>query len=294
MKDANKAEPVIDSRTFENADTVTQSTFRDPDHDAAFQRDGYVIVDFASPEVVRALLDSYKRLNSGIDTGYYPSLMSPDQEYKAAANDEVGAIVWPLLNQVIEGYEPLVGYFMVKHPGPDTEVSPHQDWILADESVHPTMGVWIPLTEVTEQVGQMKVLPGSHKWLTGLRGSPGFPMEWEAEHERVRDELMVTVPIQVGQAMVYDIRVLHGTPPNNSDSTRVVGSLYALAEGSTPIHFYKSPEGLVQGFEIPDDFYYTFMIGDVPAGEPFIEIEDYSVEQLSFEEIARRYAASRA
>lgn len=284
---------MTDLRPSEIIDTVTRATFRDAKNEAAFQRDGYVIVDFASPEVVQALLDSYTRLNSGIDSGYYPSLMSPDQDYKAAANDEVGAIVWPLLNQLIKGYEPLVGYFMVKHPGPDTEVSPHQDWILADESEFPTIGVWIPLTEVTEQVGQMKVLPGSNKWLSGLRGSPGFPMEWEAEHERVRDELMVTVPIQVGQAMVYDIRVLHGTPPNQSDSTRVVGSLYALAEGSTPIHFYKSPEGLVQGFEIPDDFYTTFMIGDIPSGEPFIEIENYSVKQLSFEEIASRYAASR-
>ncbi|KLR62225.1 protein involved in biosynthesis of mitomycin antibiotics/polyketide fumonisin [Actinobacteria bacterium IMCC26207] len=285
---------MIDSRTIENPDTVTRTTFRDADQEAAFQRDGYVVVDFATPEIVEALLESYTRLNSGIDSGYYPSLMSPDQEYKAAANEEVGAIVWPLLNGLIEGYEPLVGYFMVKHPGPDTEVSPHQDWILADESAHSTMGVWLALTEVTEQVGQMKVLPGSHKWLTGLRGSPGFPMEWEAEHERVRDELMVTVPIQVGQAMVYDIRVLHGTAPNRSQSTRVIGSLYALAEGSTPIHFYKSPEGIVQGYEIADDFYTTFMIGDVPPGEPFVEIEDYSVEQLSFDEIASRYAASRS
>ncbi|MEI7886389.1 MAG: phytanoyl-CoA dioxygenase family protein [Actinomycetes bacterium] len=285
---------MIDSRTIENPDTVTRATFRDAALEAAFQRDGYVVVDFATPEIVDALLESYTRLNSGIDSGYYPSLMSPDQEYKAAANEEVGAIVWPILNGLIEGYEPLVGYFMVKHPGPDTEVSPHQDWILADESEHSTMGVWLALTEVTEQVGQMKVLPGSHKWLTGLRGSPGFPMEWEAEHERVRDELMVTVPIQVGQAMVYDIRVLHGTAPNRSQNTRVIGSLYALAENAIPIHFYKSPEGLVQGYEIADDFYTTFMIGDVPPGEPFIEIEDYSVKQLSFDEIASRYAASRS
>ncbi|MEX0768891.1 MAG: phytanoyl-CoA dioxygenase family protein [Microthrixaceae bacterium] len=285
---------MADLGSSEKLVSVTRPTFRDAGRETAFQRDGYVVVDFATPEVVAELLESYNRLNSGIDEGYYPSLMSPDQDYKAAANDEVSAIVWPLLDQLIEGYEPLVGYFMVKHPGPDTAVSPHQDWILADESEHPSMGVWMPLTEVTQQVGQMAVLPGSHKWLTGLRGSPGFPMEWEAAHERVRDELMVTVPIQVGQAMVYDIRVLHGTPPNCSSTTRVVGSLYALAQNSTPIHYYKSPDGLVQGFEIPDDFYTTFMIGDVPVGDPFIEIEDYSVEQLSFDEIARRFAASQA
>ena len=158
--------------------------------------------------------------------------MSPDEDYKAKTHFKVVDVVWPVFDRFIDGYEPMLGVFMVKHPGPDTEVPPHQDWIVADESLRPTMNVWMPLTPVTAETGQMKVLPGSHKWLDGLRGSPSFPTQWEAEYQRVRDELMVTVPIDVGQAMIYDIRVLHGTPPNLSDRTRVVTSLYAIPEGA--------------------------------------------------------------
>ena len=112
--------------------------------------------------------------------------------------------------------------------------------------------------------------------------------------ERVRDELMEPVDLSVGQAMVYDIRVLHGTPPNRSDGTRVVTSLYAIPEDQSPVHYHRSTEGTVRGYEVPDDFCATFTIGDAPEGSPFTEIVDYTVDPLSFDDIAARHAAARA
>jgi hypothetical protein len=270
------------------------ATFRDPELEAAFRRDGFVVVDFAPPQVVQELLRAYDEFESGIDSGYYPSLMSPDEDYKAKTHFKVVDEVFPLMDALIDGYEPMLGVFMVKHPGPDTEVPPHQDWIVADESVRPTMNAWMPLTPVTAEAGQMKVLPGSHKWLTGLRGSPNFPTQWQGVWERVRDELMVTVPIEVGQAMVYDIRVLHGTPPNRSAQTRVVTSLYAVPQGVPSVHYHRDAEGTVRGYEVPRNFCGTFMIGDVPDGTMFTEIRDYRIEPLSFDELSALHAAERA
>ncbi len=268
-------------------------SFRDPSLEEQFSRDGYLVVDLAPPDVIEELLALYRRLDSGISEGYYPSLMSADDSYKSAVHRQVTDLLWPLLSRVIEGYQPLLGVFMVKHPGPDTEVTPHQDWIVADESERPTISTWVPLTPVTTEAGQMAVLPGSHQWLTGLRGSPTFPTSWEAVHERVRDELMVPVPIDVGQAMVYDIRVLHGTPPNRSGATRLVSSLYAIPEGTTPVHYYRNPQGTVEGYEVASDFCTKFNIGDIPEGERFVDIPDYSVDALTFDEIADRYRLSR-
>jgi hypothetical protein len=270
------------------------ATFRDPDLEEAFRRDGFVVVDFAAPTVVEEILAGYFSLDSGINEGYYPSFMSSDLDYKARTHRLVSDSLWPTFDQYIDGYEPLLGVFMVKHPGLNTEVPPHQDWIVADESLRPTMNVWLPLTPLTDETGQMRVLPGSHHWLEGLRGSPSFPTQWEAIYQRVRDELMIPVHLRPGQAMLYDIRVLHGTPPNLSGDTRVVTSLYAIPEGTSPIHYYRSPEGDVAGYEVPSDFCTTFTIGAVPEGEQFTGFVNYSVQPLSFEEFAERYAASRA
>lgn len=271
---------------------ATVPTFTDPKLEAAFRRDGFVVVDFADDALIADLLAAYQELDSGITSGYYPSLMSADLDYKARTHERVRDLVWPRMSALLDGYAPLLGVFMVKHPGPDTEVPPHQDWIVADESLRPTMNVWMPLTPLTPETGQMRVLPGSHHWLEGLRGSPTFPTQWEAEYQRVRDELMEPVEIGPGQAMVYDIRVLHGTPPNLSPDTRVVTSLYAIPEGAAPVHYYRDPEaGTVTGYEVPEGFCTVFNIGDVPEGRRFVEIPDYTVEQLSFDELARRHQA---
>jgi hypothetical protein len=265
----------------------------DPGLQAALDRDGYAVVDFASAEVLAELRTTYDELDSGIESGYYPSLMSEDEDYKAAAHRRVTDLLWPRFAELLIGYTPLLGVFMVKHPGPDTEVVPHQDWIVADESDRPTMNAWVPLTTVDDAAGQMKVLPGSHRWLEGLRGSPSFPTSWQGTYERVRDELMVTVPVEVGQAMVYDIRVLHGTPANRSGSTRVVTSLYAIPEGSPSVHYHRDECGTVRGYRVAEDFCTTFSIGDVPDGEPFVEIADYTVQELDFDQIAQRHALDR-
>jgi hypothetical protein len=263
-------------------------TFVDPGLEAAFARDGFVVVDLVGPGCVEDLAARYEALDSGIDAGYYPSFQSTDRAYKTAANEAITEGLWPPLADLLEGYEPLLGVFMVKHPGPATEVVPHQDWVVADESERPTMNAWAPLTPVDQASGPMKVLPGSHRWLGDLRGSPSFPTAWEADWERVRDELMVTVPVEVGQAMVYDIRLLHGTGANRSDRTRVVSSLYAIPLGADPVHYHRHPDGTVVGYRVPSDFCTTHDLGAVPAGEPFVELPDYDVEPLGFDELAAR------
>lgn len=273
---------------------TTARTFTDDDLEARFLRDGYVIVDFADQALVDALLVAYEELDSGIESGYYPSLMSTDLDYKAETHERVRDLLWPRFSEVIVDYSPLLGVFMVKHPGPDTEVPPHRDWIIADETHRPSMNMWMPLTPLTERTGKMRVLPGSNRWLTGLRGSPSFPTPWEAVYERVRDELMVEVELGVGQALIYDIRLLHGTPPNRSDETRIVTSLYAIPAGQPPIHYYRAPDGTVSGYEVARNFCTVFGIGEVPEGEVFVEIPDYQVTALSFDEMARLYAEDRA
>jgi|JI9StandDraft_1071089.scaffolds.fasta_scaffold48833_2 hypothetical protein len=268
-------------------------TFFDADLESAFLRDGFVVCDLVDRTTIDSLLAAYHELDSGIDEGYYPSLMSADVEYKERTHATVRDLLWPRVSTVIDGFSPLLGVFMVKHPGPDTEVPPHQDWIVADESERQTMNAWVPLVDVTPEMGQMRVLPGSHRWLEGLRGSPTFPTQWEAVHRRVRDELMEPVEVPVGQALIYDIRLLHGTPPNLSGETRVVSSIYGIPEGSSSIHYYRDPDGTVSGYRVPMNFCTVFNIGDVPMGEKFVEIPDYAVDVLTFEEIESRYLAER-
>lgn len=266
----------------------------EPGLDAQLHRDGIVKVDFAPPDVVRELIDIYHRHESGIADGYYATMMSNRSAYKGGVDVEIRDLLWGYLEPRLIDYEPQLGAFMIKHPSPNSEVAPHQDWMVVDETKYQSIACWIPATPITEEVGRMRYLPGSHRLFEGLRGSPTFPNQWHDVADRVRDELMVPIDIEVGQALIYDNRLLHATPPNRSEEVRVVAYINSVPVGSRGLHYYRDPEGTVQGYWVDGAFCTSFNIGDVPCGERFVEYPNYWVEPLSFEEIEERYREARA
>jgi len=268
-------------------------TLADPALEERLTRDGYVVVDFAEADELAALREIYDRVDSGRDSGYYPSIMSTDGRYKAQVHHEITGLFWPRFEQYLVGYRPLVGAFMVKHPGPSTAVPPHQDWNVLDEQRFRSVNVWIPTSEITPEVGRMAFLPGSHRYLRGLRGSPTFPTQWVNIHERIRDELMEAPELEVGQAIIYDNRVLHGTPPNRSDDTRVVAYINAIPVDASPRHFYRDPAGDVVEYEVDSSFFHTFTIGDRPEGAVLARYPAYDIAPLSFEELLELHQLDR-
>lgn len=263
-------------------------SFRDRSLQRRFIRDGFVVVDLAPPEEIRRLHAVYERHDSGIASGFYSSMHSSSAAYKAAVDRELRPRLWPHLNRFLADYEPLCGAFMVKHPGGDTAVPPHQDWRVADPTAGPAINSWIPVTDIDEQVGQIAVLPGSHEYFACLQGSPGFPGPWQEVHQQVQAELMVTVPVKVGQALLFDNRLVHGTPPNRASSTRVVAYVDCVPRGAEWQHWFLSPEGVAEGYRIERDFYTTARFGERPEGSLIERIPDYRVDMLSFDEIRRR------
>jgi ectoine hydroxylase-related dioxygenase (phytanoyl-CoA dioxygenase family) len=162
-----------------------------------------------------------------------------------------------------------------------------------DERQHVAVTCWVQLTPVTEAEGQMRVLPGSHRFIGGLRGSPTFPTEIEGVSEELAERLMTAVPVEVGQAVVYDHRLVHGTPPNRSGRTRLVAYLSAVPRGASLLHFYRDAEGDVEVYSVDQRFFRTFTLGDRPTGEPADVIRGYSVEPLTYDELVERQRRDR-
>lgn len=269
--------------------TTLGPIFRDRRLDRRLRRDGYVVVPFAPLDVLAELREVHERLASGIASGYYASIHSDDVDYKGEADREIQARFWPRLQALLVDHEPVVGAFMVKHPGPDTVVPPHQDWIVTDESRVGALNCWVPLTEVTDEVGPMAVLRGSHRYLRGLRGSPTFPTQHGAIGERVHAELMEEVDVPLGSAIIYENRLLHATRPNRSDATRVVAYMSTVPAGAPRWHYFRDAAGDVELYEVDHDFFRTFTLGERPDGRLLETIPAYDVEGLTFDELAERH-----
>jgi ectoine hydroxylase-related dioxygenase (phytanoyl-CoA dioxygenase family) len=261
--------------------------------DRQFQRDGYVVVRALSDEQVAAALDVFERIDSGIDAGYYASIHSKDQTYKQRVDAALRDIVWSSCDEVLADHQCLIAAMMVKPPTGSTVVPLHQDWNTIDETHGGGLTCWMPLTPITELEGLMRVLPGSHRYMDGLRGSPGFPAPFQEISEQICDELMVDVHVGVGDVMVMDGRVLHTTGQNRSGRNRVAAYLNAIPADAQPVHYYRTEDGRVEGYEVDLDFFTSFNIGDKPWGRVFTEIDHYEVEPLTMDELLRRQRRSR-
>lgn len=267
--------------------------FKDRSLDRRFRRDGYVVVPAMSPKRIRAALDVFERIDSGIGAGHYVSIHSESDDYKQQVDAALREILWEPCDQLLADHRCLVAAMTVKPPTGPTTVPLHQDWNTIEESRCAGLTCWIPLTPVTELEGLMSVLPGSHHYMGGLRGSPGFPAPYQSISDQIEAELLVDVPVAVGDVMLMDARVLHTTGPNRSGRTRVAAYVNAIPNRAQPVHYYRHEDGRVEGYEVDQAFFTSFSIGQRPSGRVFTEIDCYERPPISMEELRRRHRRAR-
>ncbi len=270
-----------------------QQRLRDRTLNSRLDTDGYVVVRVADNDIIEQALDVYQQYDSGIDSGYYASIHSTSRQYKEDVDRELQQIVWPPCDRILLDHQCLVAAMMVKPPTGSTVVPVHQDWNTIDESRGAGLTCWMPLTPITRVEGLMRVLPGSHHYLQGLRGSPGFPNPYQEIAERIDRELMIDVEVQVGEVMVMDGRLLHTTGQNTSGRTRVAAYMNAIPEDAQPLHFYRRDDGGVEGYQVDRAFFTSFNIGEQPTGELFLQLTNYERPTITMPDLLRMHRSTK-
>ena len=106
---------------------------------------------------------------------------------------------------------------MVKPPG-GREKPWHQDHAYFNLPIDTSVvGVWIALDQVTQQNGCMHVLPGGH------RSGPRIHFmrrDWQICDEEMFGENIAALPMEVGDVLLFDTKLPHGTPANKSNLWR--------------------------------------------------------------------------
>jgi phytanoyl-CoA hydroxylase len=106
---------------------------------------------------------------------------------------------------------------MIKPPG-GREKPWHQDHAYFNLPINtPVVGVWIALDEVGPHNGCMYVLAGGHK--EGPRHH-FMRRDWQICDTDIEGCEMTAVPMNPGDALLFDAKLPHGTPTNQSDEYR--------------------------------------------------------------------------
>lgn len=244
-----------------------RALFKSPQLQADFDRDGFVIVPFLDALQVAELSAHYASLDHDHKSaqGFHVSLDNQDRGFKQAVMDKLLSVARARVDEVFERARIFVASYVVKEPGPRSIVPPHQDWTFVDERRFVSCTVWIPLAKTTVDNGALGVIQGSHRLFDHHRASPS------PQCPSPIGELMFQIfpylaikEMEPGQALIFNNRTLHGSPPNLSELPRIAAGIGIAHEEAELLHYYLLPDSdpaQIECFQVEPDFFHQYSNG---------------------------------
>ncbi|HWB62931.1 MAG TPA: phytanoyl-CoA dioxygenase family protein [Chitinophagales bacterium] len=262
-----------------------RKVLRDPELQEQFNRDGYVVVPFLTPEDIQKIKAVYDEFsNPSMDNAFYISIMSRDAEYRKQIHQRISEIVWPRANYYLDDYRFINCSFAVKRAGmgAQSEFDIHSGITFTDEKKFVSITIWSPLQDVGLENGCMYALKGSHKLYSEPRKSPAFKSPFRNIKEYLKNKYITYLPMKAGEGFLFDHRLIHGSPPNNTNQVRIA-TLNALTPKESPILLYTNvtpdlEDGNLKVYEFKKDNYYMLDVATTEPDVPEVELVGYDKE----------------
>ena len=264
--------------------------------------EGYAVIDFLDEDEVQSLLNLYKEASPPKDlekSSLAATVSSSDLSYRQLLIPKVREVFHRKTAILFPDYKIILGSFLSKKPDAlHSEKSFHQDSSSTDEPCVRSFGVWVPLVDVDKQNGCLQVSPKSHLLNSKLRHSLVFGIFPYSQEilSLMQQHYLINVPMKAGQALIYDKRLFHGSPPNLTSAERLV-AISILAPKNSPTYFYyveSKASKEVEIFEIDDTFYDRHISGQRPEGVKSLGTVDYEVEPVTPEILIEKLGAGNS
>ena len=222
----------------------------------AFQENGYVVVDLLDADDIAHLNTLFSSHAEQYGQPFHTSHFSADKAYKQQVHETVASIVGPKVTQLVDGFRPVFGNFMIKQPDPNAFMPLHADWTYVDESQCRSIAVWVPLVDTTQENGCLGVIPKSHKVMNAIRGPRIQQTSYQHDKQWVKD-YGVLLPMKAGQAVIYDHALMHYSPPNKSQTPRPALNL-SMTPANAEMRHYCIPEGadVIEVYKVDDPAFF--------------------------------------
>lgn len=237
-----------------------RQVFSSDAHERQFRHDGYVVIDLLDAAAADRIWAFYAEhfttrrpvVDFARDLPYYISVFDADPDHKRAVDALISGQVTEALAGTLIDYEVFSSNFMIKFAG-DGQIEAHQDFNFVDESRFTAFNLWCPLVDTDARNGALSVIPGSHRVFQTQRG-PNLPKALTEYNELLR-RYMTRLTLTRGQAVIFDHRLIHYSPPNHSDAPRVAIQSVLKPVEAAAIHCVFDPVGgLVNAHRIDQAF----------------------------------------
>lgn len=261
--------------------------FTDIQLQKTFDREGYVIVDLLSQQDIQSLNNFFSELGHDLDFGFFTSIWSKDKTYREQVNDFIIAKIFPKAQKLLLSYHPVFANYMVKKANKNSALGYHQDWSFSLKNENPAMNFWFPLSDVNQENGTLKIIPGSHQLDLPIRAR-NYPSPLEKIETSKLDKHAIALKPNLGQAVIFHEKIIHGSSANKSNKTRLAGSLVVASNASTLVHMVHQNEQLFCK-KITPKFFTEFGLFD----EIIAAVGDQAIKDTNTQHIERAFNRNR-
>lgn len=254
-----------------------QKILSDTTLDEQLLKEGYVVIPFLNDAEVKELTSFYYENHPGNTEGMYATAHVSDIDFRIKMNERIKEVFARAIQETFENCNPLGGSFIAKGKGNRGTLHPHQDWNLVDEDVYRSFNIWVPLVDLTEENGAIKILPQSHGWLKTYR-SLNIPPTYGAVNDLLWEK-MITLCMKKGEALIYDHRLLHASGENYTDELRLAAVYGIIPNGAQMYYYHKADENTVEVYESGPDFFLYGNTFEGPNGLKSVRRFQHTFEQ---------------
>ncbi len=246
-------------------------SFRNPKHEAQFNRDGFIVLEETiNQESLEELRTFYLEsqqfyMGDNYESTFEPSLL------KAHRNDVFCIFnlhTQDIASKLFIDYELYYGGLGVKNKQtPNSYLELHQDNTMVPYSSTRTgITLWFTLDECANENGCLQIYPGSHLINRNPR-STAQDFAYKENYDEIVGSRLIDAPVNKGQIILMDQALIHRSLANVSSSNRIAYmGMYKPIE--TELVYYLDnafDSSLLDEYRVPKDFYIQQNLGQPPS-----------------------------
>lgn len=241
--------------------SIMEPLFANEEHQAFFEKNGYLkinVLEQSDIEELKTFLFS-SGIKKETDYGFYVGMDHENKSLVAQMMKKIEDVAMKKVTPFLANYQLITASYVIKDPNKRGVVPPHQDWtFVEDETRHCSVSCWIPLVDVNMENGCMGVINGSHKFFTNVRPSPSPQVPSPlAQHMFSMFPYFQLLPMKAGEALIFDNRTFHSSPPNITDAPRLAVGLSFTQKNAELRHYFLKPgtKDTLLKYKVDQDFF---------------------------------------
>ena len=239
-----------------------RNIFKNRELQNKFDKDGFVVLPMLDAKEVELLLNYYSNqdFDNKIEAGFHISLDNQNQDLVKEVGSKIKEVLVPKTADLLDDCKVFTASYVIKEPGLQNIVPPHQDWTFVDENQFCSATVWTALVDVTEKNGALGAIRGSHTIFNHKRSSPSPQSKSPlSDHIFTLFPFVEVIEMKAGESLIFNNRLIHASPPNLSDQARIAVGIGITQSEAQLNHFYQSPtSGKLEEYEVDENFYTWF------------------------------------